>query len=73
MATIQGSQYVAEDKRINAGLNVGFKVGTEASLKSLAADKIQAGVFYLTSDTHRLYIGNKDQTLSPVNQGIITV
>jgi len=31
------------------------------------------GVFYLTSDTHRLYIGNSDKSISAVNEGVITV
>lgn len=31
------------------------------------------GYFYLTADTHRLYVGNTDHSISAVNQGVITV
>lgn len=31
------------------------------------------GGFYLAQDSHRLYIGNEDGTLSPVNEGITTI
>lgn len=73
MAEIKGSQQVLEKDRISSGLNIGFKIGAEQALKDLPKEKIQAGVFYLTNDTHRLYIGNKDGSISPVNQGVIPV
>jgi hypothetical protein len=54
---------------------IGFKLGTQSALNTLLNSGTGAlhGTFYLTQDTHRLYIGNHDGTLSPVNQGIITV
>ena len=53
------------------GANLGFTLGLESALASIttAVD----GLFYLTSDTHRLFIGDKDGHLSPVNQGVISV
>lgn len=57
----------------NNGSVVGFKLGTQAALDAIESSKVQNGVFYLTSDTHRLYIGNSDQTISPVNEGVISV
>lgn len=57
--------------------NVGFKLGLQASVDALLSKGASAGAvegsFYLTSDTHRLYIGNKDGSLAPVNEGVITV
>lgn len=31
------------------------------------------GTFYLAQDTHRLYVGNEDTSISAVNEGIVTV
>ena len=63
-------------KTITAGSNIGFKVGSSTNLKNFKpfgnTDAVE-GCFYLTSDTHQLYVGNSDHTLSPVNEGIITV
>lgn len=62
--------------------NVGFKLGTQASVDTLLktpGTSVVEGSFYLTSDTHRLYIGQKAQAddtnaqLFPVNEGVITV
>lgn len=62
--------------------NVGFKLGTQASVDTLLktpGTSVVEGSFYLTSDTHRLYIGQKATTdaanaqLFPVNEGVITV
>jgi len=61
--------------------NIGFKVGTQAALDTLrTADNGSGagrngvpGTFYLTGDTHRLYIANDDKSISPVNPGVITV
>ena len=62
--------------------NVGFKLGTQAKVDALLktpGTSVVEGCFYLTSDTHRLYIGQKataDDTnaqLFPVNEGVITV
>lgn len=62
---------------VNSGANIGFKVGTQAAVDLLLAAGSNAGAthgtFYLTSDTHRLYIGNSDTSLSSVNEGVITV
>lgn len=69
MAQIIGS-YTAGVGQITAGKNLGFKIGLESALASITAVE---GVFYLTSDTRRLYIGLTDGNLAPVNQGVITV
>lgn len=59
--------------------NVGFKKGTQSNLETLMGTpaNIEEGTFYLTSDTHRLYIGqmgaNDTKEIVAVNQGIITV
>lgn len=72
---------------LKQGMNIGFKCGTQANLEkyilgagvnktingvavtgAAAAD----GVFYLTTDTNRLYVGNNGKAV-PVNQGIRTV
>lgn len=70
MADIKGG-YVAGTATITGTPNVGFRMGTEGGLKTLAS--ATKGTFYLTTDTHRLYIGNDDGSLSPVNQGVISV
>lgn len=62
--------------------NVGFKLGTQAKVDALLktpGTSVVEGSFYLTSDTHRLYIGQKESDtdanakLFPVNEGVITV
>lgn len=78
MAEIKGSytpgqSTITWDAATQSAPNVGFKLGTQSGLENLAKASVQAGVFYLTTDTHRLYIGNSDGSVSPVNQGIITV
>lgn len=45
-----------------------FKRGLQAALPTTASD----GVFYLTTDTHRLYVGHGTK-LVPVNEGVVTV
>ena len=54
--------------------NVGFKLGTQSAVDNIIKNKssVAVGSFYLTSDTHRLYIGETDG-LHPVNEGVITV
>lgn len=57
---------------------VQFKLGTQAAMDQLLGRNATNpggvhGTFYLTQDTHRLYVGNSDNTISPVNEGIITV
>lgn len=57
--------------------NVGFKLGLQSVVDTLISKGANAGAvpgsFYLTSDTHRLYIANGDTSLSPVNEGVTTV
>lgn len=59
--------------------NVGFKVGTQSALNNLmTSGGALEGIFYLTNDTHRLYIGhsngqngeNEKIIPIPVNEGI---
>lgn len=77
MATLKGTyskgtetiEYKNRDGKV---ATVGFRMGPEENLTS-ASFTAQNGIFYLTSDTHRLYIGNSDGSISPVNQGVITV
>ena len=71
MATIKGT-YVAGTGTVNPNTNIGFKLGLESALTS-SSFTAQNGVFYLTSDTHRLFIGDKDGNVCPINQGVITV
>lgn len=40
-----------------ANEKVMFKLGTQSALEKLTTAQIQAGTFYLTSDTDRLYVG----------------
>ena len=68
---------------ILAGQNLGFKAGTQASLDTYlkggaSAGLLSEGIFYLTTDTNRLYIGRKDSSDNkvypvPVNQGILPI
>lgn len=54
--------------------NVLFKQGTQASLDTIRYNKTAIdGSFYLTNDTHRLYIGRPDGDAVPVNEGVNTV
>ena len=62
--------------------NVGFKLGTQAKVDELLktpGTAVIEGSFYLTNDTHRLYIGQNENSsdanakLFPVNEGVITV
>ena len=48
--------------------NVLFKRGLQNALPTSGLD----GCFYLTTDTHRLYVG-QDGAVVPVNEGIVTV
>ena len=50
--------------------NVLFKRGLENVLMGLST--YTDGCFYLTEDTHRLYVG-QGTALVPVNEGVITV
>lgn len=55
--------------------NVGFKLGSQESMDKIVNTVVAGshGTFYLTSDTSRLYVGNADNKIVPVNAGIITV
>ena len=54
--------------------NVAFKQGLQTALNSIAQNKTgQAGSFYLTSDSHSLYIGLADGSIAAVNEGVTTV
>ena len=55
--------------------NVGFKLGLQANMDNLVNTTVAGsyGIFYLTSDTSRLYVGNSENKIVPVNAGIITV
>ena len=63
------------DKLVKSNAKLGFKVGTQQAVDAIltAGSGAVHGSFYLATDTHRLYIGNEDTSLSPVNEGIITV
>ena len=71
MANIVGT-YVADTATIKTVAQLGFKLGLESKLTSSSFTATN-GTFYLTSDTHRLYIGDKDSNVCPVNQGVIKV
>jgi hypothetical protein len=62
---------------INPGGNIKFLLGTQDSLENYIVGKNGAiaenGAFYLTNDTHRLYVGTSDGKAVPVNEGVITV
>lgn len=56
---------------------VGFLTGLQSSVDTMLSKGAEAGAkhgyFYLTKDSHRLYIGNSDGSLSAVNEGVQTV
>ena len=53
--------------------NILFKRGTQASLDTFKNGGATDGVFYLTTDTNRLYVGNSDNNAVPVAETIIKV
>ena len=69
--------------KVVTGAQVGFKVGTQATVDNMissfgtaqqtAQTLAKHGTFYLTEDSHRLYIGNSDGSLSAINEGITVV
>lgn len=63
------------DAQVHSGATIGFKTGLQSAVNTMLSNKSGAehGTFYLATDTHRLYIGNQDTSLSPVNEGIVTV
>ena len=50
-------------------LKVFFKRGSQTNLNNLTSAQIEAGTFYLTEDTHRLYVG-QDNELVLLNQTV---
>jgi hypothetical protein len=65
------------EKFVVSGAMVGFKTGMQSSVDTMLAAGANAGAqhgcFYLTKDSHRLYVGNEDTSLSAVNEGIETL
>lgn len=63
------------DTWVKSGQVLGFKTGLQSAVDTILASGTGAvhGAFYLTQDTHRLYVGNEDTSLSPVNEGVTTV
>ena len=57
---------IAENSKIK------FRYGTQNKLDSIIATGGESGTFYLTEDTHRLYVGLDDKSIVPVNEGIVT-
>ena len=59
------------DKVLTGTPQIAFRHGTQSNLNKLRTDKsATAGTFYLTNDTHRLYVGVGDGDAVPVNEGI---
>ncbi len=62
------------DKIIAANSNVVFRHGTQAALDKIREQGTAvSGTFYLTDDSHRLYVGQEGGDAVPVNEGITTV
>ena len=65
------------DPNVKSGAMLGFKVGSQSTVDTMLSQGANAGAihgcFYLTNDSHRLYIGNEDGSLSAVNEGIQSV
>lgn len=68
---------MAGEANVKSGALLGFKVGLQSTVDTMLAAGANAsaehGCFYLTKDSHRLYVGNEDGSLSAVNEGIQTV
>lgn len=65
---------MANNIAIDADSNVRFLLGTQEKLNTMMTGKTGVnGTFYLTSDTHRLYVGTSDGSVQPVNEGVTTV
>lgn len=62
---------------ISGGSNIKFLLGSQDSLENYITKSNGAvaenGAFYLTNDTHRLYVGTSDGHAVPVNEGVISV
>ena len=57
---------IAENSKIK------FRYGSQAKLDTIISAGGESGTFYLTEDTHRLYVGLSDKSIVPVNEGIVT-
>ena len=56
---------------VTAGSALGFKVGSQSTLNTMIANHSGTdGIFYLTQDSHRLYVGTANGYIVPVNEGI---
>lgn len=55
---------------VSPNVNVMFKRGTQSSFNNLST--YQDGCFYLTTDSHRLYIGTGNNKADLVSQSVIT-
>lgn len=65
---------MANNVTIDAGSNVRFLLGTQEKLNTMLTGKSGVnGTFYLTSDTHRLYVGTSDGSVQSVNEGVTTI
>ena len=54
--------------------NVLFKQGTQENLDAIrTAKSATEGTFYLTNDSHRMYLGTASGDAVPVNEGVTTV
>lgn len=59
---------------VTSGQPIGFKVGSQSTLATMIAKHSGVdGVFYLTNDSHRLYVGTAGGYIVPVNEGIETI
>lgn len=60
------------NKYVTSGQTISFLTGSQSTVDNILAAGSGAihGAFYLTQDSHRLYVGNEDTSLSPVNEGI---
>lgn len=57
-------------------VNIRFLLGSQSNLEKYISGTEKSaipGAFYLTEDTHRLYIGTNDKIVVPVNEGVTTV
>lgn len=57
-------------------VNIRFLLGSQSNLEKYISGTDKSaipGAFYLTEDTHRLYIGTNDKIVVPVNEGVTTV
>lgn len=64
---------MADTIKIADGSHIQFKHGTQSKLDEIRSAKTgTSGTFYLTNDTHRLYVGLSDNSIVPVNEGITT-